>query len=157
MSFGDINTYSLCVSKRCGAVWGTPSLFRGPPCFSVRVGRFPVFPSCGVLLCFLFFLAFFCPFGFFLLSVVVVVLSVLFGSVGLCLFGVVLLLRLRFRCLTLGSCVASSGVNLLGRPASVGRPCFFFRVGRFPSFLFWSVCYVFCSWFSSSFSFSVFV
>jgi len=66
----------------------------------------------GVCLCLFFFLVFFCPSGFFLLSVVVVVLSVLFGSVVLCLFGVVVLLCLRFRCLTLGSCVASSGVNL---------------------------------------------
>lgn len=60
----------------------------------------------------LLFLVCFFRLGFFLLLVVVAVLSVLFGSVGSCLFGVALLLRLRFRCLMLGPCVASSGVDL---------------------------------------------
>ena len=85
----------------------------------LRVGRFPVFllRLCAVfggLLCFLvLFLACSCPSGFFLLSVGVVVLSVLSGAVGSCLFGVALLLRLRFRWLMLGLCVVSSGASFL--------------------------------------------
>ena len=46
MSFGDINTYSLCVSKRCGAASGTRVFFCSPLfpglAFAWRVGVFPL-------------------------------------------------------------------------------------------------------------------
>jgi len=107
----------------------------------LRVGRFPVFllRLCAVfggLLCFLvLFLACSCPSGFFLLSVGVVVLSVLSGAVGSCLFGVALLLRLRFRWLMLGLCVVSSGASFL--PALPLLPSggwgLFFRLSWWPA------------------------
>jgi len=88
------------------SLWFVVPLF---PCRAV-----PVFFLWRLLCLLLLFLVCFFRLGFFLLLVVVAVLSVLFGSVGSCLFGVALLLRLRFRCLMPGPCVASSGVDLWG-------------------------------------------
>ena len=111
--------------KDVARVW-VPSLCSGVP--PLRVGRFPVFLPWR-LLCLLSFLAFSCPSGFFLLSVGVVVLSVLSGAVGRCLSGVALLLCLCCRCVTLGRCVAFTGVRFLPALPSLpsgGGGLFFF-------------------------------
>ena len=88
------------------------------PCSGVpplRVGRFPVFLPWR-LLCLLSFLAFSCPSGFFLLSVGVVVLFVLFGSlvVVACVSTAAGVSLLSFRFGVLGLLfVTSSGVSFL--------------------------------------------
>ena len=103
-------------------VWfGFPRLLSGPPCFSVRVGRFPVFllrlcAVSGGLLCLSFLFVFCFLFGFFflvLVGVVVVVPCVLFGSVVRFLSLVVLVLLVISPCLLRGSCCGpASGVSL---------------------------------------------
>ena len=115
-------------------VW-VPPLLCVPPFFPFLLWR---------LLCFLLFcVVFFCLFGFFLLSVVIVVLSVLFGwAVVLSVLGVVLLFlslglvalplilgSALFRWPMLGCCVVSSGVKFLPALPSLpsgGGGLFFF-------------------------------
>ena len=105
-------------------VVGYPALLCVPPFFPFLLWR---------LLCFLpFFLVFFCPLGFVLLSGVAVVLSAMFGLAVSCVFGAVFFLRLSFRFAMLGSCVASSGVKFPPCPSlpSGGGGLFFQQLER---------------------------
>ena len=105
-------------------VVGYPVLLCVPPFFPFLLWR---------LLCFLpFFLVFFCPLGFVLLSGVAVVLSAMFGLAVSCVFGAAFFLRLSFRFAMLGSCVASFGVKFPPCPSlpSGGGGLFFSTTGK---------------------------